>query len=86
MTTQFDGVEDDDMRRYLQEQNQTQKSAVFDITYRAAIEKGKTPEQATAAATEAERRNVFGYRYKTDRNGEPIQDGVGAWPHHVTAQ
>jgi hypothetical protein len=36
-----------------------------------------TPEQIKAWREE-ERRHVFGDNYKTDRNGKPIEAGIGA--------
>src|SRR5262249_31452482 len=46
--------------------------------YRKATERGKSHEEATAEALESERRNVFGYNYKTDSKGEPVQMGIGS--------
>jgi hypothetical protein len=75
---QFDGIENEDMRRYLEEQAGIQRSAVFEIAYRKAIDIGKSAAEAKAAAEEAERKNVYGFDYKKDRNGEPIQQGIGS--------
>jgi hypothetical protein len=36
-----------------------------------------TAEERKAHA-EAERRNVFGHDYKTDRHGKPIEQGIGS--------
>jgi hypothetical protein len=51
--------------------------AVYDRVIRA----GGTPAQAE----EEVRKSVYGVNYKLDKSGRPIQQGVGAWPHHVTS-
>jgi len=75
----FSGIENEDMRNYLREQAGGNQSAVFTIAYRKATERGKTHEEAVLEAIEAERKNVFGYRYKIDpKTGQPLQDGLGS--------
>jgi|SRR6516225_7578811 hypothetical protein len=78
MSDQFDGVENEEMRNYLRSQAGGNQSAVFTIAYRKAVEKGRSHEEAVAEATEAERKNVYGYDYKTDKNGVPQQQGIGS--------
>jgi hypothetical protein len=87
MSDQWSGIDDPEARKYLEEQAGPQKSAVWDGAYRRMIERlnpaGGTPTpamhaEATEAASEAERRNVYGWNYKKDRNGNPIQQGLGA--------
>jgi len=74
----FSGIENEDMRNYLRSQAGANQSAVFTIAYRKATERGKSHDDAVLEAIEAERRNVYGYDYKTDKNGQPIQQGLGS--------
>ena len=78
MSDQFDGIENEEMRAYLRSQSGTNHSAVFDIAYRDAVKKGKSHEEATAAGIEADKKNTWGWNYKTDKNGQPIPQGIGA--------
>jgi hypothetical protein len=75
----------------MQDPNQTLGSAVASIAREKALRDaeaaGRPPPsevELDRIAEEAERKNVYGFDYKTDRHGRPIQQGVGAWPHHVT--
>jgi hypothetical protein len=54
---------------------------------KAAADAGEEPlseEELLAIHQEGDRKAVFGHNYKTDRNGNPIPQGIGSWPHHVT--
>jgi hypothetical protein len=53
---------------------------------RAAEEAGQPPPseaELTRIVEEAERKAVFGFDYKTDKHGNPIQQGIGS-PGHET--
>jgi hypothetical protein len=79
MSDQFDGIENEDMRNYLREQSGGNQSAVFTIAYRKAMEKGRTHEEAVLEAIEADRKNTWGWNYKTDpKTGAPIPQGIGS--------
>jgi hypothetical protein len=78
MSELFAGVEDPDMRRYLEEMSGGGKSAVYSMAYEKAARAGKTDAEACALAEEAERKNVYGFDYKTDKNGVPQQQGIGS--------
>jgi hypothetical protein len=78
MSELFAGVEDPEMRRYLEEMSGGGKSAVYSLAYEKAARAGKTDAEARALAEEAERKNVFGFNYATDKDGQPIQQGIGS--------
>jgi hypothetical protein len=42
------------------------------------IQKGELPPDAIKQYYADERRNVFGFDHKTDRNGKPVEQGVGS--------
>jgi hypothetical protein len=71
--------------------NQPLGSAVAFLARQAAIraaDDGRRPAPSEAElaeiAAEAERKNTFGFDYKTDSRGQPIQQGIGS-PGHETA-
>jgi hypothetical protein len=74
----YAGVADDDMRRHLEEMSGGGRSAVYSLAYERAARAGKSDAEAKQLAEEAERRNVFGFDYKTDKNGQPTQQGIGS--------
>lgn len=47
------------------------------------MEKGALPKDALKRHYEAEARNVFGFDAKKDRNGEYIEQGIGAKGHET---
>ena len=45
---------------------------------RAQIAAGELPPDAIKQHYADERRNVFGFDHKTDRNGRPVEQGIGS--------
>lgn len=54
------------------------------MTTRTSAELAMMTPEEIKAYRENERKNVFGFDYKTDRNGNPVEQGIGA-PGHETA-
>jgi hypothetical protein len=48
---------------------------------KAQIAAGTAPADALEKYYEEEKRNVFGHDYKTDADGKPIEQGIGAKGH-----
>jgi hypothetical protein len=48
------------------------------MTTRTPAELAMMSPQEIAAYKEAERKNVFGFDHKTDRHGNPIEQGIGS--------
>jgi hypothetical protein len=63
-------------------------SIAIEKAINAAIDAGLPPPDEAAQkkiADEANRQAVFGFDYQVDRKtGQPVQQGIGAWPHNVT--
>jgi hypothetical protein len=47
-------------------------------TYTVMIEQGQLPADWLDRYEEGVKKNVFGHDYKTDRNGNPIEQGLGS--------
>jgi hypothetical protein len=73
--------------------NKPRRSAQYDQGFDAAMAllglgKGQEPSEAQfakcqRAGEEADRKAVFGFDYQTDRNGEPIEQGIGSRGHET---
>jgi hypothetical protein len=62
-------------------------SLAIEKAINSAIDHGLPPPseaELQKIGDEANRQAVFGFDYKVDRHGNPIQQGIGAWPHNVT--
>jgi hypothetical protein len=71
--------------------DQNNRCAVADIARRKAITAAEDagrpiPGEAELAKIELEalRKVFFGFDYRTDARGNPIEQGIGAWPEKVT--
>jgi hypothetical protein len=59
-------------------------SAVYIFNRNAKIQAGASDAEAHAAGVKALEESVYGVGAQKDRNGNFIQQGIGAWPHKVT--